>query len=255
MYDSSQPTKEASVLVVDPQHLLRNALCAEVRIDCSITAYEARTSGEAIALTQEVQPDVVLLDLGVQDASSAELLQQFLEGNTRLGLLVYSDTLAGRLKESTVSYMMQSPSVKHFSLALRCMCSEMLLSEPDMAHRFFRTWHQHALEAWAPGTSERRQLKVLVLALRDLSSQGSSTWQFITSRWKRPHLENWIFARHSLTTDFRQLIRYAGDWMSRNWRVVRQFGYSFISSLWASESSLAPTKTNSHTRPFHRLSI
>jgi DNA-binding NarL/FixJ family response regulator len=265
MSHSSQHTKEAGVLVVDQQHRLRNALCTELRIDCSVTAYEARTSGEAVALTQAVQPDVVLLDPGRWDASSAQLLQQILKENAHLGLLVYPDVeeieaVVGTLKEWAVGSVM-SPAIKHFSFALCRACRERLLTEPDMVHQLFRTWHQDSLEPGLPTTSKHRQLKVLVLALRNIS-WGNGTWldgseelawQGMISRWAKPWQESCSVVCNARKADLRQVVHSAGGWLSRSCKTAWQLGHAFLTSPSVDASSLSSTKTASPAQPLHRL--
>jgi DNA-binding NarL/FixJ family response regulator len=236
----SENPEEASVLVVDRQHLLRNALCTDLRTDCSITVYEARTSAEAAAQAQTIQPDVVLLDLGVQNAANAEALYQALEASAHFGILVYSDpddvqTRIGSLNEGVVGDQAQSSSVRHFILALRRAYREIVSTEPDMAHQLFRTWHYHSLVPLLTDTPKCRQLKVLVLVVRGMSSRSidpwlgkaeKTAWPLLISRWSKPNRETCSLACHALKANLRHLVRYAEGWMSRSYGALlgRQTG-------------------------------
>jgi len=242
---------EASILVVDRQLLLHNALCADLRTECSITVYEACTSGEATALAQAVQPDVVVLDLGVQDIANAEALYQMLEQSVHLGILVYSDpgddqAMVNPLTEVVPGEKAPSSSVKHFILAIRRACREVVRTEPDMAHQLFRIWDHHSLEPAVTDVRKYRQLKVLVLTLRDSSSPskgislgmtGKAAWPFTIGRRAIPQWEKCSVACHGLKTDLLHLVHSAESWMLRSWRGAWQLRHTFIASPSVGESS------------------
>ena len=65
------------VLVVDDNPLVRTALARFVEMHPHLTVVgEAHTGGEAVQQVQRLQPDLVLLDLGLPDLSGWEVARQ-----------------------------------------------------------------------------------------------------------------------------------------------------------------------------------
>jgi two-component system phosphate regulon response regulator PhoB len=67
-----------AVLIVDDDVEIR-AVLREILSDDGYTTFEAGTGAEALRLVGQVEIDVVLLDLGLPDASGLDLLTQFTE--------------------------------------------------------------------------------------------------------------------------------------------------------------------------------
>ena len=67
-----------AVLIVDDDVEIRSLL-SDVLSDAGYTTFEAGTGAEALGLVAQVEIDVVLLDLGLPDASGLDLLEPFTE--------------------------------------------------------------------------------------------------------------------------------------------------------------------------------
>ena len=268
MSHPSPSTNEAGVLVVDQHYRLRSALRTELCPDCSITAYEARTCDEAVALTQAVQPDVILLDPGMWDSACAQLLQQILEENAHFGLQVFAapdarGMAAGHPKAGAAA-VTHSPSVAQFSLALRHACRERLEMEPDMVHQLFRTWHQDDLKPGCSATAKRRQLKVLVLALRTRSNwseqrtwpitAGQRGWPLLMRGGVKPLWESCCLVCHARIGELLQRTGNAGNWTSHGVKMVRQWGHALLTLLPTRHQTIASSERRVSNRSLPRLS-
>lgn len=79
------------VLLVDDEPtmriVLRTALEVRGRVD---VVGEARTGGEAVRLAEDLQPDVVVLDLGLPDLSPRELLAGVRRASPTAGIVIFS---------------------------------------------------------------------------------------------------------------------------------------------------------------------
>jgi two-component system phosphate regulon response regulator PhoB len=71
-------TLSGAVLIVDDDVEIRSVL-REILSDGGYTIFEAGTGAEAVRLVEQVEIDVVLLDLGLPDASGLDLLARFTE--------------------------------------------------------------------------------------------------------------------------------------------------------------------------------
>ena len=83
-----------AVLIVDDDAEIR-MLLREVLSDEGYTTFEAATGAEALQVIKQVEIDVVLLDLGLPDASGLDLLGQFTEDARRSVII-----LTGRAGET-----------------------------------------------------------------------------------------------------------------------------------------------------------
>jgi len=83
-----------AVLIVDDDVELRSLL-SDVLRDAGYTTFEVGTGAEALGLVAQVEIDVVLLDLGLPDASGLDLLEQFTE-NAHTSVII----LTGRAGEA-----------------------------------------------------------------------------------------------------------------------------------------------------------
>jgi hypothetical protein len=227
----------ATTILLERQKLLSQLIHADVCTDCSITAYEAHTSAEAIALAQSVQPDVILLDLGTDETVEIAVARRRLDLDAHLTLLLDQDTanappFAPSRRPQLAQSEGQTELIQRFVLALRQACSELVKMEPDMIHHLLRTWHQHSLEAL--GSVERpayRRLKILVFVVR--TCRNSSNVQarasavhglrfLLGKEWQRIRLgrrtveETGVAVRAGLS----HLLHFVEDYTARRWRTV-----------------------------------
>ncbi len=85
------PTKPVRILLVDDHKVLRDGLRSLLESeDDLVVIAEAGTGQEAIALTQEHQPDVIVMDLGLPDMSGLEVIRTIRESNKESRIVVLS---------------------------------------------------------------------------------------------------------------------------------------------------------------------
>ncbi len=85
------PTKLIHILLVDDHKVLRDGLRALLESeDDLVVIAEAGTGQDAIALTQEHQPDVIVMDLGLPDMSGLDAIRTIRKTNTKSRIVVLS---------------------------------------------------------------------------------------------------------------------------------------------------------------------
>jgi two-component system, NarL family, response regulator NreC len=85
------PAKPVRILLVDDHKVLRDGLRSLLESeDDLVVIAEAGTGQEAIALTQEHQPDVIVMDLGLPDMSGLEVIRTIRESNKESRIVVLS---------------------------------------------------------------------------------------------------------------------------------------------------------------------
>jgi DNA-binding NarL/FixJ family response regulator len=96
--------KKLRVLIADDHETVRKGVCAILtsRDDIEVCA-EARNGEEAVRLTKELQPDIVLMDFTMPVLDGLEASRQILRTFPRLPILMLSthrlDTLADAARE------------------------------------------------------------------------------------------------------------------------------------------------------------
>jgi two-component system, NarL family, response regulator NreC len=85
------PANPVRILLVDDHKVLRDGLRSLLESeDDLVVIAEAGTGQEAIALTQEHQPDVIVMDLGLPDMSGLEVIRTIRESNKESRIVVLS---------------------------------------------------------------------------------------------------------------------------------------------------------------------
>jgi two-component system response regulator NreC len=85
------PAKSVHVLLVDDHKMLRDGLRALLESEDDITVVaEAGTAQEAIRLTEEYIPDIIVMDLGLPDMSGLEAIRTIRQTNKQSRIIVLS---------------------------------------------------------------------------------------------------------------------------------------------------------------------
>lgn len=85
------PTKPVRILLVDDHKVLRDGLRALLESeDDMVVIPEAGTGEEAVALTEQHQPDVIVMDLGLPDMSGLEAIRAIRKTNKQSRIVVLS---------------------------------------------------------------------------------------------------------------------------------------------------------------------
>jgi len=83
--------KQINVMVVEDHAVVRQGLCAILGNDCRFkVAGQAQNGREAVRLAQTLQPDVVLMDIGMATLNGLEATRQILADNPAAKVLILS---------------------------------------------------------------------------------------------------------------------------------------------------------------------
>jgi DNA-binding NarL/FixJ family response regulator len=85
------PPKKITVLIADDHAIVRQGFCALLETDDDFAVVgEARTGQEAVAMAGRLQPDVVLMDIGMPVLNGLEATRQILAAGSQARVLVLS---------------------------------------------------------------------------------------------------------------------------------------------------------------------
>jgi two-component system NarL family response regulator len=126
------------VIIVEDQRIVRELLCAMLagEPDTSVVG-QARTGGEALELADRLQPDVVLLDIGLPDIDGIAVMQNLRSRHpaTRVIALSIHDEqgyVEGMLDAGASGYVLKSATVEELRHAIRAVAQGETYLSPEL---------------------------------------------------------------------------------------------------------------------------
>jgi DNA-binding NarL/FixJ family response regulator len=219
-----QPT--IRVLIADDQRVVRDGLSMLVAlIDDVQLVGAASDGGEALALAEAHQPDVVLMDLrmpGMDGIAATEQLRQRLPAARVLVLTTYADdaTILPALRAGARGYLTKDASAEQIEAAIRAVHAGQTHLDPAVQEHLVAAVTSSAVTSSAPDAADvgihhqqlpagltTREAEVLALLASGLSNTEIAQRLFISNATVKTHI-NRIFAKTG-ARDRAQAVRYA----------------------------------------------
>lgn len=86
----------ACIFVIEDEASIRRLICRALDLNGYVTA-EAASAGQAVALVEKMQPQVIILDLGLPDRDGCELLPLLKESGAAILVLTARDEIADKV--------------------------------------------------------------------------------------------------------------------------------------------------------------
>jgi NarL family two-component system response regulator LiaR len=168
------------IILADDHPLLRQALrdVLEKQRDFEVIA-EARDGEEAVKLTTELDPDVVIMDMSMPKLNGLEATRQIKASHPAIAVLVLtvhsdSEHILSVLKAGAGGYLTKSVYGEEVIHAVRSLvCGETVLS-PAVSQQIFKYAFQHTTRPKTLDVSNKlsaRELEVLSLAAKGISNK------------------------------------------------------------------------------------
>ncbi len=177
--ESAEP-QETRILLVDDHPLVRRALrdILEKELDFHVIG-EAGDGQEAVAMTGEYGPDIVIMDISMPVLNGVEATKQIKASNPLTAVLILTvhtdvETIFSILQAGASGYLVKSifgPEVIHTVRAV--MDGDMVLS-PEVSHEVLKYALHHVRRPPKEVPPERisaKEMEVLSLAARGLSNK------------------------------------------------------------------------------------
>jgi len=152
------------IVLIDDHFVVRSGLAASLELEDDLQVLgEAETGEAALAIYQDHQPDVVLMDLQLPGISGIEATQQLLSTHPQARVLIFStfardEEIARALRAGALGYLQKSASRDELIQAIRTVASGTQSLPPDIAHRLSE---RHSQADITP-----RELEILTLVTR-----------------------------------------------------------------------------------------
>lgn len=160
---------------------------------------EAESSDEVIALTETLQPDVILMDLKMPGCNGIEATRRILQTSPHIGILVVTmfeddDSVFAAMRAGARGYLLKGASQVETLRAIRAVASGEAIFSPAIARRligFFASSRPAPLPF--PELTERER-EILTLIAQGRSNPQIAEQLFLSLKTVRNHVSN-IFSK------------------------------------------------------------
>jgi len=173
---------------------------------------EAGEGGEAVRLAEKLQPDVILMDLGMPGTNGIEATRRILHTSPHISVLVVSmqedeDSVFAALQAGARGYLLKGALKAEILRAIRAVVSGEAIFGPAIARRLmqhFATPRPAAPEAF-PGLTDREK-EILELVARHETNPEIARKLYLSQKTVRNHVSN-IFTKLQVADRAQAIIR------------------------------------------------
>jgi DNA-binding NarL/FixJ family response regulator len=173
---------------------------------------EAANGSEAVTLSEELQPDVVLMDIQMPELNGVEATRQIVQTSPHIGVIIVTmfeddDSVFAAMRAGARGYVLKGADQEEMLRAIRAVSRGEALFGPTIAARltsFFSNSSSHAATAFPNLTDRERE--VLNLLAQGLNNQDIASRLVISVKTARNHVSN-IFSKLQVVDRVQAIIR------------------------------------------------
>lgn len=212
-----------TIVIADDHMLLRQGIKNVLELEADIKVVgEAADGEEALKVTQECKPDVLLLDINMPRLNGLEVTKQLRmsPAKTKVIVLTINDDetyVMEIIKAGAAGYLLKDIEPGMLVQAIRSVCKGDTFIYPTLANRLFgemkrqREEELHTLATLRDKRREERltyrEIDVLQLVCKGMSNQEVASQLFLSEKTVKNHLTN-IFRKLNVS-DRTQAVLYA----------------------------------------------
>ncbi|MDD5509501.1 MAG: response regulator transcription factor [Dehalococcoidales bacterium] len=191
------------ILIADDHSVLRKGLrqLLEMERDFDVVG-EASNGEEAVSLSRELKPDIVIMDIVMPELSGIEATKLIKQANPAIAVLIftaYSDIryILGLLESGACGYLLKNARSREIAGAIRAVRSGESVLDSAVTHKLLQRAIGLSGDAgggMSGGHLTAREIEVLRLAARGMSNKDIAGKLSLSLRTVKAHLTN-IFAK------------------------------------------------------------
>lgn len=184
------------VLVADDHAIVRKGLCALLDTEPDIEVVgEAQDGQEAIAETQRLRPDVIVMDLVMPGTDGLEAIRRIRDHYPEVRILVLTsfagdDKVFPAVKAGALGYLLKDSEPEELVQAIQQVYRGESWLHPAIARKLLREFSQPSAQQSAKSPLTRRESEVLQLVAAGRSDRQISDRLAITEATVRTHVSN-----------------------------------------------------------------
>ncbi|MGI6149342.1 MAG: response regulator [Limnochordia bacterium] len=189
-------TKPIRVLVIDDHEMVRRGLVSYLETEDDIEVVgEAGDGAEAITLCESLQPDVILMDLIMENADGITATKAIKSKFPETQIIILTSFVEEKLifpalEAGALSYLLKTTTAEEIVRAIRSAQKSQSVIEPKVASRMVSRL-QSASGAKSPHDDlTERELEVLRLIGEGLTNQEIADKLFIGVKTVKTHVSN-----------------------------------------------------------------
>ena len=200
------------ILIADDHPFFRDGVRAllDAQAETEVVG-EARSGREAIALAEQTQPDVILMDIKMPELNGIEATRQIVRASPHIRVLVLTmfeddDSVFAALRAGACGYMLKGADQEDLLRAIQSVSRGEAIFGPGIAQRvlqFFAT--PRARPAAFPELTDRER-EVLDLIARGLNNVAIGQRLVLSHKTVRNHISN-IFSKLQVADRAEAIVR------------------------------------------------
>lgn len=191
---------ELRVLIADDHAEFRRGLDALLRSEQSISvAGTAATGAEAVRLTAQLQPDVVLMDLHMPDLNGVDATQRIVNTSPHIRVLVFTmfdddDSVFAAMRAGARGYLLKGAGRDEIVRAINAVARGEAIFGPSIAHRIAGYFSSEPKQPHPFPQLTDRERELLALLAEGHNNSAIAGRLYLSPKTIRNHVSN-IFAK------------------------------------------------------------
>jgi two-component system, NarL family, response regulator LiaR len=189
-------TETIRVLIVDDHTVVRDGLNALLSAEPGFEVVGSAADGmEAVALVQQVNPDVILLDLVMPRMDGVQATIEIKRTNPEARILVLTSfaenhQVFSAIKSGAIGYLMKDTSSEDLIQAIRDTYHNKPALQPEIARKLMRDIQSQAGQESLVSTLTEREIEILQQVALGKTNQEIADELFLSERTVRTHITN-----------------------------------------------------------------